>query len=109
MGLAKRMCIRLEELTEFDSAGGQTWVNTNETKIFGYEYPHLILNREMSHLDVETAYRVLVTYFKQTGINAMILDLRLIENELMPPKKMTLDEIEKELGYKVELVEGEDD
>lgn len=40
-------------------------------------------------------------------IHTLVMDCDVVESDLTPAKEMTLDDIEKELGYKIKLVEKE--
>ena len=60
-----------------------------------------ITNDELSHaLDIVTAY------FVKHRINGLVLDINERNKILAPAKEMTIDEIEKELGYKIKIVDG---
>lgn len=58
-----------------------------------------ITNDELNHaLDIVTAY------FVEHRINGLVLDINERNKILAPAKEMTIDEIEKELGYKIKIV-----
>ena len=54
---------------------------------------------ELNHaLDIVTAY------FVEHNINGLVLDINERNKILAPAKEMTINEIEKELGYKIKIV-----
>ena len=57
---------------------------------------------ELNHaLDIVTAY------FVEHCINGLVLDINERNKILAPAKEMTIDEIEKELGYKIKIIKEE--
>lgn len=53
---------------------------------------------------LSNAINVMIVYFAESKAERMIIDIDEIEDSCRPAKKMTISEIEKELGYKVEIV-----
>lgn len=83
-----------------------------ETQTFGQlpaflskeEYPNLYLDTKVTDSDLTFAERILATFLMQEGRTEFVFDLDWKEKELAPPVKMSISEIEKELGYKIEIV-----
>lgn len=73
-------------------------------RLFSNEYPHIYLDHEVSKDEVEHAIDTIITFFMQKDLKNMTVDLDRRENALKPPVELTLEEIEKKLGYKVKVV-----
>lgn len=71
---------------------------------------NLYLHHKINPKEFNKAIKVITTYMMQNN-NAHSLQLNLDEKneELAPAKEMTLEEIEKELGYKVKVVNEKQD
>lgn len=54
--------------------------------------------------DFMNAMEIIIAFMAQKEYYHVVGDIDEIECQLNPTRKMTLDEIEKELGYKVQLV-----
>ena len=50
---------------------------------------------------------VLIAWFALNHYNCLECDITNRNDILAPPKKMTKDEIEKELGYKIDIIGAE--
>lgn len=61
-----------------------------------------------SQEDFMNALNTVIAFMVQKEYQHVIGDINKIESELNQTRKMTLDEIEKELGYKVHLVANKD-
>lgn len=61
-------------------------------------------DRKISHDEISNAYDVLIMYLYQNDLYRISLDVDKINKRLEPAKEMTIEEIEKELGYKVKIV-----
>ena len=61
-------------------------------------------DRKISHDEISNAYDVLTMYLYQNDLYRISLDVDARNKRLEPAKEMTLEEIEKELGYKVKIV-----
>lgn len=68
------------------------------------EYPYVYLKKEITDEDAERAIDILATFFMQRQLNFIDVDLEKRNDALAPAKDMTLEEIEKELGYKIKIV-----
>lgn len=68
------------------------------------EYPYVFLDRDVTADECIEAMQLIATYFMQNKVNHIILDLEERNDFLTPVKQMTLEEIEKELGYKINIV-----
>ena len=53
---------------------------------------------------LRNAINVIIAYFAENRVEGMLIDIDEIEDSCRPAKKMTISEIEKELGYKVEII-----
>lgn len=61
-------------------------------------------DREISHDEITNAFDVITMYLYQNNLYTINLDIDERNKALEPTKEMTLEEIEKELGYKVKVV-----
>lgn len=73
------------------------------------EYPNIYKKVKEQHEviskeDVIDAVDLITAYFMQTYCKEIVINLDARNNDLAPAKEMTLDEIEKLLGYKVKIV-----
>lgn len=90
---------------------GDDWDGRLKTLVLGPdEYPYLYLKREVTKAEVDEAINTIITYFQQTGMVNLVIDLD--QREAYYRKgytvEMTLDELEKQLGYKIKLVNKDD-
>lgn len=72
-----------------------------------YECEHILKqfeNKSESMDDVEKAINTLINYFVTNGVSNMTVDIDKRNKALAPAKEMTIDDIEKELGYKIKIV-----
>lgn len=79
----------------------------NHPTIKYYECEHILKqfeNKSESMDDVERAIDTLINHFVTTGTSCMTVDIDKRNKALAPAKEMTLDDIEKELGYKIKIV-----
>lgn len=72
--------------------------------IYKDDYKHIYLDHKISGDEFEKALRVIMTKFMQDDIKRILIKLDEFDKGLAPAKEMTLDEIEKELGYKVKVI-----
>lgn len=65
-----------------------------------------ILNKvgNISDKDLNDAVDTIIAYFANENICALEVDIDTRNRELMPPKEMTIKDIEEKLGYKVKIV-----
>ena len=81
--------------------------------IYDRDCQHIIdnLNRdtEITVEELNHALDVVTTYFVENCINGLVLDINERNKILAPAKEMTIDEIEKELGYKFKIVNKKED
>lgn len=59
---------------------------------------------EIEDDDIKELFMSLCEYFQRKEINALVFDIDEAEIGLIPPKEMTIEEIEKQLGHKVKIV-----
>lgn len=81
--------------------------------------PHIIPDCICEHIknkvgsvsedQLSDAIDVLITHFNDRRVTHMVVDVSKRNKYLMPPKEMSLKEIEQELGYKVKIVEEKGD
>lgn len=114
--MKKRVQIILQELVEVDKDGDHKWINQNNlggptTKLYDYEYPNIFIKECYTDDEIDRAINLIITYLKDCNINKLLIDLDIRNKKLEPAKKMTLEEIEEKLGYKVEIIDDvtEDD
>lgn len=67
-------------------------------------YDHIELDHEITDEEFINAVRVIFTKMVQDKMNYEIINLPVFDRKLRPPVKMTMEDIEKALGYKFEIV-----
>lgn len=72
-----------------------------------HEYPHLYLDHEITDEELYNAINVITTSLMQNNSHMLIVDLDVRERLSTPVKEMTIEDVEKELGYRVKIVGGE--
>ena len=84
-------------------------IGTKETYYFGHinkkTHKNLYLNHKINPDEFNKAIKIISTYMMQNSdVHSIELNLDDKNEELAPVKQMTLEEIEKELGYKVKII-----
>lgn len=77
--------------------------------IDGDEYKNLIMKHKVTDRDFNKAIKILCTYFVQNELKSMLIDLDKFDESLEPAKEMSISDIEKELGYKIKIVDHRKD
>ena len=102
----KSIVIKVEDTT----FGPTTGFSKEGPFIYDWDCQHIIdnLNRdtEITVEELNHALDVVTVYFVENCINGLVLDIN-ERNKILAPakaKEMTIDEIEKELGYKIKIV-----
>ena len=76
--------------------------------IYARDCQHIIDNlngdTEITVDELNHALDIVTAYFVEHCINGLVLDINKRNKMLAPAKEMTIDEIEKELGYKIKIV-----
>ena len=100
----KSIVIKVEDTT----FGPTTEFSKEGPFIYDRDCQHIIdnLNRdtEITVEELNHALDVVTVYFVENCINGLVLDINERNKILAPAKEMTIDEIEKELGYKIKIV-----
>ena len=65
-------------------------------------------NVDISTDDIKNAIDLIITYMVRDKLGKIVIDIAEHDQSLVPPKEMTLKEIEKELGYKIKIVSKEE-
>ena len=108
----KSIVIKVEDLPlenlSFDLVTEFTAFSKEGSFINDRDCQHIInnLNRddEITVEELNHALDIVTAYFVKHHINWLILDINERNKILAPAKEMTIDEIEKELGYKIKIV-----
>lgn len=74
-------------------------------KVDKNDYKHLYIDHKISNKELNKAIKLIYSYSVQNEIKNLICDLGMLDEELTPVKEMTIDEIEKILGYKIKIVQ----
>lgn len=74
------------------------------TTLTGEDYPYIYLDHKITDEDFEKAIDIVITKFMQDGLYYVVVDLEERNESRMPVKEMTMEELEKVLGYKVKVV-----
>ena len=72
------------------------------------EYPNIMVDHEITEDEWNEALNVMITYFAQKELDNIIVNLGIRNRWFGDAKEMTIEEIEKELGYKVKIVKEKD-
>ena len=103
----KSIVIKVEDTT-FGPFGPTTEFSKEGPFIYDRDCQHIIdnLNRdtEITVEELKHALDVVTVYFVENCINGLVLDINERNKILAPAKEMTIDEIEKDLGYKIKIV-----
>ena len=105
----KSIVIKVED-TPFDPLTSITSFSKKGPFIYDRDCQHIInnLNRdtEITNDELKHALDIVTAYFVEHCINGLVLDINERNKILAPSKEMTIDEIEKELGYKIKIVDN---
>lgn len=71
------------------------------------EYPNVYLDHKITDDELQNAVDTIITYFMQNDCFTVEVDLDRRDREFGPPKEMTLEDVEKELGYKIKIITKE--
>ena len=108
----KSIVIKVED-TPFDPITPTTTFSKEGPFIYNRDCQHIIdnLNRntEITNDELSHALDIITTYFVEHRINGLVLDINKRNKILAPAKEMTIDEIEKELGYKIKIVKEKEE
>lgn len=110
----KSIVIKVEDLPledlSFDLVTELTIFSKEGPYIDDRDCQHIIdnLNRdtEITVEELNHALDIVTAYFVKHRINWLVLDINDRNKVLAPAKEMTINEIEKELGYKIKIVDG---
>ena len=95
----------------FDPMTALTTFSKEGPFIYDRDCQHIIdnLNRdtEITVEELNHALDIITAYFVEHCINGLVLDINERNKILAPAKEMTIDEIEKELGYKIKIIKEE--
>ena len=105
----KSIVIKVEDLPLEDlSFDLVTTFSKEGPYIYDRDCQHIIdnLNRdtEITVEELNHALDIVTAYFVKHRINWLVLDINDRNKVLAPAKEMTINEIEKELGYKIKIV-----
>lgn len=76
----------------------------NSINIYKNEYKNIMLNHKISPKEFDKAIRVICTHLAQSESKFIKVDLNIYDENLKPPKEMTIEEIEAALGYKIKII-----
>ena len=103
----KSIVIKVED-TSFGLTTALTAFSKEGPFIYDRDCQHIInnLNRdtEITNDELSHALDIVTAYFVKHRINGLVLDINERNKILAPAKEMTINEIEKELGYKIKIV-----
>lgn len=103
----KSIVIKVED-PSFDPVRALTTFSKEGPFIYDRDCQHIINNlnsdTEITVDELNHALDIITAYFVEHCINRLVLDINKRNKMLAPAKEMTIDEIEKELGYKIKIV-----
>ena len=103
----KSIVIKVED-SSFDPLTSITAFSKKGPFIYDRDCQYIIdnLNRdtEITNNELNHALDIVTAYFVKHRINGLVLDINERNKILAPVKEMTIEEIEKELGYKIKIV-----
>lgn len=76
-------------------------------RLFEFECSNILKKFEGNPLcndDVTEAIDTLIAYFCQDGIYKIAIDIDKRDKSLAPAKEMTIEQIEKKLGFKIKII-----
>ena len=85
-------------------------VGYDERVIYSSEIQNIINTiGDITVEDLKTAIDVLLVHFAENNLTSMCIDVRKRDLVHVPVKEMTINDIEKELGYRIKIVKEEDE
>lgn len=86
------------------------YVMPKSPRLFGFECENIMkkINKKISNDKIQDALDIITAYFVQKGIHKIVLDIDERNEALAPAKEMTLDEIERKLGYKIKIINNKE-
>ena len=103
----KSIVIKVKD-PSFDPITPTTTFSKEGPFIYNRDCQHIIdnLNRntEITNDELSHALDIITAYFVEHCINGLVLDINERNKILAPAKEMTIEEIEKKLGYKIKIV-----
>ena len=81
-------------------------------RLFAYECENIVNSvfegkNKITNDDMQNALDVIAAYFVQEKIEKVILDIDKRNQWLEPAKEMTIEDIERKLGYKIKIINKE--
>ena len=92
---------------EQDSYGYEYVRIPNYPRLFSHEIDNIINKfdgHKITEDEIMDALDLISLYIYQEGIHKIVVDIDERNGSLAPAKEMTLEESEKELGYKIKIV-----
>lgn len=83
-----------------------------DRKLYLFDCNNIITNLNdesySSISDLRHAIGIIIAHFMANEINRVVVDIDELNESLAPRKEMTINDIEKELGYKIKIVSEEE-
>lgn len=95
--LEKRLRIKLFEENQF--------MGKQYPLLYDTDYPNIYLDHEITEEEFDEAVNVIITKFMQDKLSEVEIFLKERNEAFAKPKEMSIKDIEKELGYKIKIVD----
>lgn len=105
--MSKKLEIRLVDTNLVSEPGLCSDLKHERPHICYYEYDYIdkaLLCKTVDINDISDVIACLIRYFGMNGLAYMVCDINEVNKGFAPAKEMTIDDIEKELGYKIKIV-----
>lgn len=105
--MSKKLEIRLVDTNLVSEPGLCSDLKHERPHICYYEYDYIdkaLLCKTVDINNISDVIACLIRYFGMNGLAYMVCDINDVNKGFAPAKEMTIDDIEKELGYKIKIV-----
>lgn len=105
--MSKKLEIRLVDTNLVSEPGLCSDLKHERPHICYYEYDYIdkaLLCKTVDINNISDVIACLIRYFGMNGLAYIVCDINEVNKGFAPAKEMTVDEIEKELGYKIKIV-----
>lgn len=68
------------------------------------DYNNILLDHKINDDEIDKCIKTLCTFLVEHEAKCLKIDLDVIDKKFEPAKEMTLDDIEKALGYKIKII-----
>ncbi len=105
--MSKKLEIRVVDTDLVSEPGLRSELKHERPHIYYNEYNHIdkaLLFKTVDINNVSDVIACLIRYIGMNRLEYMVCDINEVNKYFAPAKEMTIDDIEKELGYKIKIV-----